>query len=306
MKIGDVRLRNNVLLAPMAGITTSPFRRLCVKYGAGHCTTEMISPYELGHNKGIIKFSDDELPLSFQLFGSEPKKMAEAARFLEKHGASIIDINLGCPAHKIIRQKAGSYLLGNPKLVSSIVKEVVKAVDIPVTAKIRLGLSSNNYPKTVPLLEEAGVSAIIVHARTQKQGYSGKADWNAIKEIKQTVSVPVIGNGDIIDGQSAKKMSSSTHCDAVMVGRAAIGNPFIFRKITRFLDDGTIVKEMSPFDQLSEFLEYCPDMKASELRKVSMLFIKRVHNAARLRDSLSKARTRDDVLGLLEAWNTNP
>ena len=236
LKIGDVELDNNILLAPMAGITDLPFRKLCKENGAGLVETEMVSSraivYKDDKTLKMINTENEKRPVSMQIFGNEPDIMAESAKFLNDK-ADIIDINMGCPAPKVVKNGDGSRLLLDLDLVSKIVKAVVDVAKVPVTVKIRKGWDSENIVavEVAKRIEKAGASAIVVHGRTRAQFYSGEADWNIIKQVKEAVNIPVIGNGDIISGITAKKMFEQTNCDGIMIGRASLGNPWIFKEI---------------------------------------------------------------------------
>jgi nifR3 family TIM-barrel protein len=240
MKIGNVLLENNVFLAPMAGVTDMPFRILCKEQGCGLLYTEMISAKGIYYNDiksfKLAHIDPVEEPTALQIFGSEPDIMAKVAEKLSQLNTAIIDINMGCPTPKITKNGEGSALLRNPELVGKIVKEVSKASSKPVTVKIRKGWDDNsvNAVEIAKIAEDNGAAAITVHGRTREQFYSGKADWETIKNVKKAVSIPVIGNGDIFSEEDALKMLKDTGCDAVMVGRGAQGNPWIFKKIIRY------------------------------------------------------------------------
>ncbi len=234
MKIGKLNIKNPIILAPMAGLSDHPFRTICYDMGCELAYSEMISSEGLVRkDKKTLRYLYKEKYLnkliSFQIFGSKPDIMAESADILVSKGADIVDINMGCPVKKVVRNNAGSALLGDIPLIKKIVSSVRKRINIPLTVKIRSGWLNNvNAVEVGQALEDCGVNAIIVHPRTQKQGFSGKADWNIIKEVKKKVSIPVIGNGDIKSINDYKNMTKQTNCDAIMVGRGAIGNPWIF------------------------------------------------------------------------------
>ena len=236
MKIGNITLNNNIFLAPMAGITDLPFRIMCKRYGAGLTYTEMVSSkalyYDDKKTMSLITTTQEEKPFAVQIFGSDPDIMAKTAYKALSTGASIIDINMGCPAPKVANNGDGSALLNNPELIGKIVKAVSGAVDVPVTCKIRSGFKEvADVEYIAKTIEQNGASLITVHPRTREMYYSGTADRSIIKLVKQSVCIPVIGNGDIFDAQSAIDMLSDTGCDGVMVARGAQGNPFIFRQI---------------------------------------------------------------------------
>ncbi|MCM1213609.1 MAG: tRNA dihydrouridine synthase DusB [Lachnospiraceae bacterium] len=246
LTIGNVTLDNNVILAPMAGVTDLPFRLLCREQGAGLVCMEMVSAkaiyYGNKNTEDLLTIHPNEMPASLQLFGSDPEILADMAKRIEDRPFAILDFNMGCPVPKVVNNGEGCALMKDPALVRRILTALVKAVKKPVTVKIRKGFDEAhcNAAEIARIAEDCGVAAIAVHGRTREQYYSGRADWETIARIKDAVSVPVIGNGDINGPHSALRMIEQTGCDGVMIGRAAQGNPWIFREIARFLEDGTI------------------------------------------------------------------
>lgn len=258
LKIGNVELENQVILAPMAGVTDLPFRLLCKEQGAGLLCMEMVSAkaiyYHNRNTDALMEIRQEEGPVSLQLFGSDPDIMAEMAKKIEDRPFAILDINMGCPVPKVVNNGEGSALMKQPKLVEEIVYKVSHAIRKPVTVKIRKGFDEANLNavEIARIAEAAGAAAVTVHGRTREQYYSGSADWECIRAVKEAVRIPVIGNGDITDAMCAERMLKETGCDGVMIGRGAQGNPWIFREVTQYLDTGKIPE--------------CPD--AAEVRRV--------------------------------------
>lgn len=251
MKIGTVTLDNNIILAPMAGVTDLPFRLLCKEQGVGMTCTEMVSAKAISfHNKNteaLLETAQQERPVSLQLFGSDPDIISEMAAYIEDRPFDILDINMGCPVPKVAGNGEGSALMRNPKLVAEIVKKTARATKKPVTVKIRKGFTQQevNAVEIAKIAEASGAAAVAVHGRTREQYYSGQADWDIIRQVKEAVRIPVTGNGDIDSAKKAKQMLEETGCDAVMVGRAVRGNPWLFREIRSYLEDGTLPERPS-------------------------------------------------------------
>ena len=266
LKIGNVSLKNNLILAPMAGVTDLPFRLLCKEQGAGLLCMEMVSAKAIYFNnkntEELLTIDDREPPVSLQLFGSDPDIISEMAKKIENRPFSILDINMGCPVPKVAGNGEGSALMKNPKLVEEIVSKTAKAIKKPVTVKIRKGFDDEhiNAVEIARIAESAGAAAVAVHGRTREQYYSGKADWDIIRQVKEAVKIPVIGNGDVTSPEAARQLMETTGCDGIMIGRGAQGNPWIFRQILHWMETG----EEEPKPDLEE-------VKAMILRHARML-----------------------------------
>ncbi len=301
MKIKDVEFENNVFLAPMAGIADRAFRELCINYGAGYTVSEMVSSKGLtmGDKKSgeLLTLGEIENPAGVQIFGDNPEIMAQAAKMCIKYHPNIIDINMGCPAPKIAMNGGGASLMKNPLLAGEIIKAVGKAVDIPVTVKIRKGWDDENITavELAKIAEKNGAAAITVHGRTRMQMYSGKVDYDIIAKVKKAVDIPVIANGDIVDEQSAAIMFEKTNCDAIMIGRGALGNPWIFRRINAYLNECRVLPDVSINEKMvvmlkhiQKIIEYKGEYTAMrEARHHAAYYTKGIRGGAALRKEIS-------------------
>lgn len=316
MKIGDVVIPNRVVAAPMAGVTDKAFRILVKEQGCGLVFTEMISAKGLVyHNQRTIELLDiegEERPIAVQLFGAEPDMVAEGALIAEEAGASIIDINMGCPAPKIVKNGEGSALMQNPSLARDIVAAVVKRVKVPVTVKIRAGWckDSVNGVDFGEMMADAGAAAITVHGRTREQFYSGQADWEIIKGVVERVPVPVIGNGDIWTPEDGARMIKETGCQGIMIGRSSLGNPWIFSRTVAYIEEGTLMPEPSSKEKIAMALRHLDlvvsfkgeEVGVREMRKHLAWYIKGMRGAARMREEIFSAKTVAEVKDIIAKW----
>ena len=313
MKIGKVILDNNIILAPMAGVTDLPFRLLCKEQGAGLICTEMVSAKAISfHNKNtvaLLETAPQERPVSLQLFGSDPDIISEMAAYIEERPFDILDINMGCPVPKVAGNGEGSALMKNPKLVEEIITKTARAIKKPVTVKIRKGFTADsvNAVEIAKIAEASGASAVAVHGRTREQYYSGKADWDIIRQVKEAVKIPVIGNGDVDSPQKAKQMLDATGCDGVMVGRAVRGNPWLFRQIDTYLKTGELIEKPDQAEVRAMMLrharmqiEYKGDyVGMREMRKHISWYTAGYPNSAKLRGAINAVETYDELEALL-------
>ncbi|WP_405345503.1 tRNA dihydrouridine synthase DusB [Ruminococcus sp.] len=313
MKIGTIELEGHAALAPMAGVADRAMRELCMEFGAGYCVSEMVSSKGIAYNSKksaeLMEISDTERPCAVQIFGTEPDTMADAARFALRYRPEVIDINMGCPAPKIAGSGSGAALMRNPALCGRIVQAVSRAVDIPVTVKIRAGFDKDhlNAVEVAKIAEQNGAQAVIVHGRTKEQFYAPPVDYDIIREVKKALSIPVIGNGDIVGAKSAQFVMEYTGCDYLMVGRGALGNPWVFREINEYFDKGIIIDPPTldeKCDILLRYIKSAVEYKGEyvgmrEARKHTAYYLKGFKNAAKLRNLAFSMETLSDLEELI-------
>lgn len=314
LKIGNVELENNLILAPMAGVTNKPFRIICKQYGVGMVCTEMASARAMYHNdlktKRLLDTTGEKRPISMQIFGSDEESMAYAAKSVSKI-ADILDINMGCPAPKVVKNGDGSKLLLDLKKAEKILKSVVDNSEVPVTLKIRKGWDKENIVaiEIAQIAESVGISAITVHGRTRSEFYSGDADWDIIKKVKENVKIPVIGNGDVIDGETAKKMLECTGVDGIMIGRGSFGRPWIFKEIIEYLKNGEEIKEPTSKEKLEVIKKHIQlaveekgEIAVKEMRKHIAWYTKNLKNSSEFRSSINKIESEEELLDKVETY----
>ena len=314
MKIGNLTIQHPYILAPMAGVTDLPFRLLCREQGAGLLCMEMVSAkalqYKNKNTKALLAIHPDEYPVSLQLFGSDPAVISEQAKAIEELPFQILDINMGCPVPKVVKNHEGSALMKDPSLVYEIVSRTVKAIQKPVTVKIRKGFdeSSINAVEIAKIIEEAGAQAVAVHGRTREQYYSGKADWEIIRKVKEAVKIPVIGNGDVTCVEDAVRMQEQTGCDGVMIGRGARGNPWIFRELKSYDETGVIPPRPDVREIKAMMLRHARlqvEFKGEylgirEMRGHVAWYTRGLRGSARLRDEINQVESYEELKELLD------
>lgn len=317
-KIGNVEIKNQIILAPMAGISNTSYRKIIKEMGAGLIYAEMVSDKAIMYSNektfDLLKMDEMERPITQQIFGSDVDSFVAAAKIIEeKMHPDIIDINMGCPVPKVaVRAQAGSALLKDPNKIYEIVKAVVESVSVPVTVKIRSGWDEKhiNAVEVAKVCEKAGAKAIAVHARTRAQGYSGKADWSIIKAVKEAVSIPVIGNGDVTTPELAKEMLETTNCDAVMIGRGVLGNPWLIKECVEYLDKGTKPEPVSFLEKVEMMKKHyqlllddkCEKAAILEIRSFIIWYLKGMPKSKEIKNQICQSKTSEEMFKIIEDY----
>lgn len=313
IKIGNLTIENEIFLAPMAGVTDLSFRLMCRRFGCGFAYTEMICSKALYYNdkktRVLLQTCPEDMPLGIQIFGGDPAIMSSTLSDILFYRPALIDINMGCPAPKIVNNEEGSFLMTQPKLAADIVRAVKKISPVPVTVKIRKGFIENNAVELAKVLEDAGADAIAVHPRTRQEYYSGHSDWSVIADVKKAVSIPVIGNGDILSGADVIRMREQTGCDAVMIGRGAQGNPFIFREIQEYLTYGEVKTIVTPKVRVETAIEHIrliveekgEHMGILQSRKHAAWYMRGMKNSAAAKNAVNQATTLKEMEDVLQS-----
>ncbi len=317
-KIGNVEIKNRIVLAPMAGISNTSYRKIIKEMGAGLIYAEMVSDKAIMYSNektfDLLKMSEEERPITQQIFGSDTASFVAAAKIIEETmHPDIIDINMGCPVPKVaVRAQAGSALLKDPDKIYEIVASVVKSVSVPVTVKIRSGWDEKhiNAVEVAKVCEKAGAKAIAIHARTRSQGYSGKADWSIIKDVKKAVSIPVIGNGDVTTPQLAKEMLETTNCDAVMIGRGVLGNPWLIKECVEYLETGKLLEPVSFLEKVDMMKRHyqllledkCEKAALLEIRSFIIWYLKGMPKSKDIKNLICQSKTSEEMFNIIEEY----